>query len=129
MHNNTTTTNNTKNQISMHQNCVKTTIMLKQIMTEEANATGDGVLVLDCNFEVVNLPGIKGETIREIKIDGVKHLSLAGHTTSADSNTTKALNGIAFADYCRVLVIAVVSPGETLSTLACWSIHVRHLPS
>jgi hypothetical protein len=76
----------------------------------------DAVLVIDTNFEVVNmeefdivLTDIKGETIRGIEIDGVKHLSEV---------TSSVLNGVTFGDYSRVVVKAVLTAkGKSLNAI------------
>eukprot|EP00934_Nitzschia_sp_Nitz4_P001308 Nitzschia sp. Nitz4//scaffold64_size103689//37119//37421//NITZ4_004431-RA/size103689-processed-gene-0.76-mRNA-1//1//CDS//3329556115//1308//frame0 len=81
--------------------------------TTRGGSTGK-VLTMDTNFDVVNimefdilLTDIKDETIREIEIDGMKHLSevASGEGVSRDS----VLNGVTFGDYSRVLVKAVLT--------------------
>ena len=104
----TKNTMNTKNKTN-GGTIQKLTVAAK---TEDASSI-DGVLMMNTNFEVVNigefdilLTDIKGEAIREMEIDGAKHLSPA--TESSSSNTT-TLNGITFGDYSRILVRAVLS--------------------
>ena len=79
--------------------------------------------MMNADYEVVNiqefdilLTDIKGETIREIEIDGVKHLSEAtgGDGVSHDS----VLHGVTFGDYSRVLVKAVLTAkGKSLNAV------------
>ena len=92
-------------------------------MTTTRGGSTDAVLVMNPNFEVVNikefdilLTDIKGETIREIEIDGVKHLSEA---TSGDGiSHDSVLNGVTFGDYSRVLVKAVLTAkGKSLNAI------------
>jgi predicted aspartyl protease len=90
-------------------------------MTTTRGGSTDAVLVMNTNFEVVDikefdilLTDIKGETIRRIEIDGTKHLS---EVTSDDSHSS-VLNGVTFGDYSRVLVKAVLTAkGKSLNAI------------
>lgn len=92
-------------------------------MTTTRAGSTEAVLMMNTNFEVVNikefdllLTDIKGETIRELEIDGVKHLS---EVTSGDGiSQDSVLNGVTFGDYSRVLVKAVLTAkGKSLNAI------------
>lgn len=92
-------------------------------ITTTREGSTDAVLMMNTNFEVVNikefdilLTDIKSETIREIEIDGVKHLS---EVTGGDGILNDSvLNGVTFGDYSRVLVKAVLSAkGKSLNAI------------
>jgi len=92
-------------------------------MTTTRGGSTDAVLVINTNFEVVNikefdmlLTDITGETIRRIEIDGVKHLSevTSGDGVSYDS----VLNGVMFGDFSRVFVkVALTAKGKSLNAI------------
>jgi hypothetical protein len=89
-------------------------------MTTTRGGSTDAVLMMNTNFEVVDikefdilLTDIKAETIRRIEIDGTKYLS----EVSGDSHSS-VLNGVTFGDYSRVLVKAVLTAkGKSLNAI------------
>ena len=88
----------------------------------------DGILMMNAEFDVVNiqefdilLTDIKGETIRQMEIDGGRHLSVCdadGLDGGSGSRTVSSLNGITFGDYSRVLVRAILTAkGKSLNAI------------